>query len=363
MMNTRLTALDFFRGATIAGMIVVNDPGTWKHVYAPLKHASWHGVTPTDLVFPFFLFIVGVSIALSYSKQIAAGRNRGDMTRKILKRSLVIFLLGIFLTLFPKFEFHRLRIVGVLPRIALVFLACSLLFVYLKPRKIYWIGVALLIFYWLVLMYVPLPGVGEVMLEPGQNMAAWIDSYITPGRLYRKTWDPEGLFSTLPAIASGISGIAVGMLWLQKNVAVANRLMWMFTLGVAYLFIGSVWGWFFPMNKHIWTSSYVLYSSGLATLGFAASIVLIDVLGITRGTKMFVVFGLNAITAFVLHGLLNRIMGIFVSSPSLSERFTESLISAGIEPELASLTWALLYLVVCYIPILVLYRKRIFIKV
>jgi len=362
-MKDRLIALDFFRGATIAGMIVVNDPGSWKHVYAPLRHAEWHGVTATDLVFPFFLFIVGVSIALSYSKQLSAGRNKSIMVRKVIKRSLIIFLLGMFLTLFPKFEFDRLRVVGVLPRIALVYLACSLLFIHLKPKKIYWIGTGLLIFYWLILMYIPLPGVGEVMLEPGQNMAAWIDQFITPGRMYRDTWDPEGLFSTLPAIASGISGIAVGMLWLQKHIPLAKRIMWVFTLGFIYFVVGNVWGWFFPMNKHIWTSSYVLHTSGLATMGLAASIVIIDVLGITRGTKMFVVFGLNAIAAYVLHGLLVRIAGIFIKEPSIGMRFTDVLIYSGFEPKFASLCWALLYLGICFIPIYALYRKKIFIKV
>ncbi len=362
-MKDRLTSLDFFRGATIAGMIVVNDPGSWKHVYAPLRHAEWHGVTPTDLVFPFFLFIVGVSIALSYTKQLTAGREKSAMTRKVLKRSTIIFLLGMFLALFPNFDFGALRIVGVLPRIALVFLACSLLFIHLKPKQIYWIGGGLLVFYWLVLMYVPLPGVGEVMLEPGQNMAAWIDQFITPGRMYRETWDPEGLFSTLPAIASGISGIAVGMLWLQKNIPVAKRLMWMFTLGFVYFVVGNIWGWFFPMNKHIWTSSYVLYTSGLATMGFAASIVIIDVLGVTRGTKMFVVFGLNAIAAYVLHGLLVRIAGIFIQKPSIGGRFTEAMMNFGLEPKFASLCWALLYLAICYVPIYLLYRNKIFIKV
>lgn len=363
-MKDRLTALDFFRGATIAGMIVVNDPGSWKHVYGPLKHAEWHGVTPTDLVFPFFLFIVGVSISFSYTKQIAAGKPLGSMARKVLKRSLIIFLLGMLLTLFPKFDFANLRLVGVLPRIALVFLACSMMFIYWKPRTILWTGGGLLIFYWLVMMYIPLPGAGEVMLEPGQNMAAWIDSYITPGRMYRTTWDPEGLFSTLPAIASGISGIAVGLIWLRKETDVSSRLMWIFTVGFLYFMIGSIWGWFFPMNKHIWTSSYVLYTSGLATMGFATSIVIIDVLKITTGTKMFVVFGLNAIAAYVLHGLLFKIARIFTGDgPTIGTQFTEMMMNIGLEPKLASLSWALLYLGICYIPIYILYKKKIFIKV
>lgn len=362
-MNERLKALDFFRGATIAGMIVVNDPGSWAHVYAPLRHAEWHGVTATDLVFPFFLFIVGVSIALSYTKQINQGRAKSEMARKALKRSAIIFLLGMLLTLFPRFDFANLRVVGVLPRIALVFMACSLMFIYWKPKRIFWMGGALLVFYWIVMMYVPLPGAGEVLLEPGRNMAAWIDGYITPGRMYRTTWDPEGLFSTLPAIASGISGIAIGLIWLRKELDVSKRLMWMFTLGFLYFLVGNVWGWFFPMNKHIWTSSYVLHTSGLATMGFAASIVIIDILNITRGTKMFVVFGLNAITAYVLHGLIFKVAKIFSGEPVLSVRFTNALIDVGIEPNLASLCWALLYLCICYVPIYALYRKRIFIKV
>ncbi|MBX2816417.1 MAG: DUF5009 domain-containing protein [Saprospiraceae bacterium] len=363
-MKDRLTSLDFFRGATIAGMIVVNDPGSWKHVYAPLKHAEWHGVTATDLVFPFFLFIVGVSIALSYTKQLALGREKGAMAKKAAKRAAIIFLLGMLLTLFPKFDFANLRLVGVLPRIALVFLACSLMFIYMSPKRMFWIGAGLLLFYWLVMMYIPLPGVGEVMLEPGQNMAAWIDGYITPGRMYRTTWDPEGLFSTLPAIASGLSGIAVGLIWLRKETDVSARIMWMFTLGFVYFFIGNIWGWFFPMNKHIWTSSYVLHTSGLAAMGFAASIVIIDVMKIKTGTKMFVVFGLNAIAAYVLHGLLFKVARIFTGEgPTVGAQFTELMMGAGLEPKLASLSWALLYLAICYVPIYALYRKGVFIKV
>ena len=243
----RLVSLDAFRGLTIAGMIIVNTPGSWGHVYSPLLHAYWHGITPTDLVFPFFLFIVGVSIALAYTKRIAADTPKKQMVRKVIRRSLIIFGLGIFLALFPKFDFANLRIPGVLQRIAIVFFVCALLFLNTGWKRQASIGLGLLIGYWLVMAIVPVPidevvrnaiETGEVLsasgmipvevpkvisgsfiaanYEPGINMEAWLDRQLIPGRIYQKTWDPEGLLSTLPSIATGISGMLVGTLLVSK---------------------------------------------------------------------------------------------------------------------------------------------------
>ena len=213
-MSQRLISLDFCRGFTIAAMIVVNDPGSWSYVFPALRHADWHGATPTDLVFPFFLFIVGVSIVLSLSKI----KNSNTSTYfKIIKRTLILFGIGIFLALFPDFDFSNVRIAGVLQRIALVYFFCS--FIYLNSNKSQqiWIGVFCVIIYWAFLKHVPFGDSIVGVLEPGNNFAAWIDRFITPGRMYQETWDPEGFFSTIPSIATRLSGMFCGHLILNKS--------------------------------------------------------------------------------------------------------------------------------------------------
>ncbi len=359
--SKRLISLDVFRGLTIAGMIIVNDPGSWSHVYDPLLHAEWHGATPTDLVFPFFLFIVGVSIALSYTKQINAGVPKKEMVRKIIRRSTLIFALGIFLSLFPKFNFAEIRIPGVLQRIALVFLAGSLIFINTDWKKQLKIGAGLLIGYWLLMCFVPTPGYGKVMLEPGQNLAAWLDNLVVPGRLWQGTWDPEGLLSTFPAIVNGIAGMLVGKLILS-DLEQDKKLIWLFSLGFLVYVSGCIWDWFFPINKHIWTSSYVLYTCGLATMTLAASIWFVDVKGFTRWIKPGLVFGANSITAYVLHGMLASVV-ILGAGGGIKGLFFNGLVDIGMAPKLASLLWALLYTLICYIPIWILYKKKIFIKI
>ena len=371
--SQRLLSLDVFRGLTIAGMIIVNDPGSWSHVYPPLLHAPWNGITPTDMVFPFFVFIVGVSITLAYTKRLAQGADRKKIIGKILRRSAIIFALGLFLALFPKFNFAQIRIPGVLQRIALVFLTCSLLFINTNWKTQAKVGASLLVGYWLAMCFIPTPGLGQVMLEPGKNLAAWLDHLLIPGRLYQKTWDPEGLLSTLPAIGTGITGMLVGHLLVSKK-SEDQKLIWLFSLGFLAFIVGSIWNWFFPINKNLWTSSYVLYTSGLATLTLAASIWFVDRQGYTKWTKVGVIFGANAITAYVLHGILNRflffpsaspeaVQGLFYQGIYLRTLLFEGLVNAGMAPKLASLCWALFYTLLCFIPVWILYRRKIFIKI
>lgn len=360
----RLLSLDVFRGFTIAAMILVNDPGSWEHVYAPLLHAEWNGVTPTDLIFPFFLFIVGVSIAFAYAKRLQLGSDKGAMVRKILRRSATIFLLGIFLNLFPDFNFAEVRIPGVLQRIALVFLACALLFLYTGWRAQARIGAALLIAYWLMMTLIPTPGYGEVMLEPGKNLAAWIDSILIPGAMWQGTWDPEGILSTLPSIATGISGMLAGHLLLSR-LDQSRKLIWLFALGFLSYVLGCVWDWVFPINKNLWTSSYVLYSSGLAALTLATMLWFVDALGYRQWTYPGKVFGTNAIAAYVLHGMLIYLFFIPMGAggPSINSWFFQGLTGLGLAPRFVSLLWALIYVGICFIPIWILYQRRIFIKI
>ena len=357
----RLLSLDFFRGLTIAAMIIVNDPGSWSHVYAPLRHAEWNGATPTDLVFPFFLFIVGVSISLSLSKRKNDGLN---LYTKIFKRSVIIFLLGIFLALFPKFDFENLRVVGVLQRIAIVYFICALIFLNASFKSQLKIGIGLLVFYWVTMMFVPFNGSLAGVLEPGNNLAAWIDSFIVPGRMYQGNWDPEGFYSTIPAIASGISGMLCGTIILNKTNSLKDKIISLFFWGSIVLIVGYFWDYIFPINKHIWTSSYVLFSSGLGMMILAMSIWIIDEKKHTSNIKFGLVFGSNAIVAYVLHGIVWRLFQVpIIDGFGLQKLWMDIGINLGLPAKFVSLDWAVFYTVVIYFIVYQLYKKKIFIKI
>lgn len=358
----RLISLDAFRGLTIAAMIMVNFPGSWSHVYPPLLHKPWHGITPTDLIFPFFIFIVGVSIVLAYSKRIDAGFPKKNLYKKIASRSLKIFAVGIFLSLYPAFDFEHLRVAGVLQRIALVFAACALLYLNSGWKTQAWTVVVLLAGYWLAMTLIPTPGAGQPMLEPGMNLAAWIDRQLLPGRMWQETWDPEGLFSTLPAIASGITGMLAGRL-IAGNKNWDRTVIWLFVLGFFACILGEMWGWIFPLNKPLWTSSYVLFTSGLAAMTLAAFMFFVDMMGYSRWTKFGVVFGANAISAYVLAGIIYPLFyRIPVGGASINNHFVGLFLNAGYDPKLASLLFAISYVMVIFVPVYILYRKKIFIK-
>ena len=358
----RLLSLDFFRGITIAGMIIVNDPGSWSYVYAPLRHAEWNGATPTDLVFPFFLFIVGVSITLSlgnFKEKITT-----SIYLKIIKRTIIIFALGVLLALFPDFDFSNLRVVGVLQRIALVYLICSIIFLHSNYKSQLILGSCLLIVYWIIMMYIPFNGNPAGTLEPGLNFAAWIDSFIVPGRMYQGTWDPEGLFSTIPSVATGISGMICGNI-IKNNVSSnLEKIIKIFFWGSIILIISHFWDYIFPINKHIWTSSYVLYSSGLAMIILAISMWVIDEKKYTSNIKFGLVFGSNAITAYVLHGIVWRLFQFpVIGGVGFQKFWMNTGIKIGLPAEFVSLDWALFYTIVIYIIIYQLYKRKIFIKI
>tara|TARA_B100001559_G_scaffold80575_1_gene66988 strand:- start:5034 stop:6104 length:1071 start_codon:yes stop_codon:yes gene_type:complete len=354
----RLLSLDFFRGITIIAMIIVNSPGSWSYVYNPLRHAEWHGATPTDLIFPFFLFIVGVSISLSFVK-IKNNFNK-IIYLKIIRRSVIIFALGIFLSLFPDFDFYNLRFVGVLQRIALVYLICSILYLNFNLVFLVITSFLILIFYWILMMFVPFGGFDAGTIEPGINFAAWVDSFIVPGRLYMTTWDPEGFFSTIPAIVTCISGIITGEI-IKYN---SNKIINLILLGFLLLIIGLVWDIFFPINKHIWTSSYVMFSSGIAMVILAISIFIIDYKSYDFELKFSIAFGSNAITAYVLHGVLWKLFQIkLIDNMGIQELWMDIGIKFGLYTKLTSLTWAIFYTLFIYIIIYQLYKRKIFLKV
>jgi len=373
----RLLSLDVFRGLTVAAMILVNNPGSWTHIYAPLKHAEWHGCTPTDLIFPFFLFIVGVSI--SY----ALGSKKGYMSHSklimtALKRALILFGLGLFLNLFPKVftepleAFQTVRIPGVLQRIAVVFFITALIFIKTNPKTQLRLLIGILIAYWAMMTLIPVPGVGYANLEKETNLGAWLDrTLLTEAHLWRsaKTWDPEGILSTLPAIATGLFGVLIGNWLKRKDREESVKISWMFSIGILAVILGLIWDLCFPINKALWTSSFVLYAGGLATIGLALCYWMIDVQGYKKGTKPFVVYGVNAITVFFLSGLIPRILTMIkISLPDGStvnsrEWMYETFFSPYFSPINASLVGAVTFILIWLGILWMMYNKKIIIKV
>jgi predicted acyltransferase len=364
-MSKRLVSLDVLRGLTIAGMILVNDPGSWEYVYAPLLHAEWHGCTPTDLVFPFFLFMVGVAISIALGKRIATGADTKALAFKIIKRSAIIFLIGLLLSGFPSYDLSSIRIPGVLQRIALVYLFCSLIFI-----NTTWIGqlrwaVSLLVVYWFLMNFIPVPGVGAPNLDPTTNLGAWLDNLLLHGHLWSQTkvWDPEGILGTIPAISTGLSGILVGHL-LKSNLTEERKVIWLFIAGAISIVLALLWDLSFPINKPLWTSSYVLYTSGIAMQCLAVCYWFIDVLEYKKWTTPWVAFGVNALSAYVLSGLLARLLGIIkIGDQSLKGWIFDHFFISWMDPYTASLAFAIVFVLCLFIPSWLLYKRGIIIKV
>ncbi len=380
----RLRSLDAFRGLTVAAMILVNNPGDWEHIYPPLRHAPWNGWTPTDLIFPFFLFIVGVSITFAVKRPGLAGYSRsGDQIEapgavgKIIRRGLMLFALGLFLNLFPRFDFSNVRIMGVLQRIGLVYIACALIYRQTTPRQQSTLIALILLSYYLMMTVIPVPGIGYANLEPETNLAAWLDyTLLTPAHVYRaaRVWDPEGLLSTFPAVATGLLGLLAGH-WLQAKsygsaVRESQKALFLFLAGIALVFLGTLLNPLFPINKALWTSTYVLLAGGLAMCGLAIFYYLIDVRKGFNWNGVLVAFGVNAITVFFLSGLIPRIMNlILLPNPAggtwgLKEYLYKGFIAPHFaDPKLASLVGALTFVAIWMGILWLMYKRRVIIKV
>ncbi|HWK89369.1 MAG TPA: heparan-alpha-glucosaminide N-acetyltransferase domain-containing protein, partial [Longimicrobium sp.] len=308
----RLVSLDVFRGLTVAAMLLVNNPGSWSHVYDPLEHAEWHGWTPTDLIFPFFLFIVGVSMAYSLLPRLERGGRPGPLFAKAAKRAGILVLLGLLLAAFPYYDLDlaHLRFPGVLQRIELAFLLASAVVLFTRPRAQAAIAAALLLGYWAAMRLVPVPGYGAGDLSKDGSLAAYVDrAVLGTSHLWAsaKTWDPEGLLSTLPAVATVLLGVFAGR-WLGAPRPASERLVGLFLAGNAALVAGLVWDAAFPINKNLWTSSYVLFTAGMALHTLAVCYWLVDVRGRRRWAMPFAWFGMNAIFAFFLSGVMGRLL-------------------------------------------------------
>ncbi|GAC1398302.1 MAG: DUF5009 domain-containing protein [Thermoanaerobaculia bacterium] len=393
--SERLIALDVFRGMTIAGMLLVNDPGSWSAIYPPLEHAQWHGWTPTDLIFPFFLFIVGVTTHLSLGRRQALGADRRALVQKIIRRGLLIVLFGLLLNAFPFFWWGKianvpdptfgqrvayrvahLRYAGVLQRIGIAYLCTALLTLYLSRRQIIVTIVAILIGYWMIMTLIPVPGTGTIgyftLDQPSNTLAAWTDrailgeNHIWSGS---KTFDPEGPLSTLPAIATALLGVLAGEWIAEKRRPLIERVVNLFGFGALGLTLGRFWGALLPINKSLWTSSYVVFTAGFACVFLATCLWLIDLRGVRGWTKPFVVYGVNPMVAFVGSGLMARLFGSLIKvnvggqPTSLLAASYQILYEPFFEPRFASLLWALSFVLLWLGILSIFYRRGWMLKV
>lgn len=423
MTKERLISLDVFRGFTILLMTIVNNPGSWAAIYPPLAHAEWHGCTPTDLVFPFFIFIMGSAIPFAMpTKQF-------DYTvfNKIIVRSLRIFCLGLFLNYFSKIEllglegisllllrliitfavayallgnfslkvktylvfgifaillilaygqieaFQEVRIPGVLQRIGIVYFFISLLYLKTNLKTQLLVAASILLGYWIVMAFVPVPGFGAANFEKGTNLAAWLDNLVLKGHLWSvsKTWDPEGILSTLPAVATGILGMFIGQI-LNLKIQQTEILKKIAAVGFALLIAGLLWSLLFPLNKSLWTSSYVLYTAGIATLCLTVLYFLIDIENYKKWTKLFLIWGVNPMIVFFFSGIIPRVLSsITIQNPKIASEqinlqsyfYKFYIVPVFSNPMNASLTFAVLYAIFWSLILWVFYKNKLIFKV
>ncbi len=369
----RLISLDVFRGLTVAAMILVNNPGDWGHIYPPLEHAEWNGCTPTDLIFPFFLFIVGVSLVYALDGAKRAGGPQGAVLGRVLRRAAVLFGLGLLLSLYPRFDFSMVRIMGVLQRIALVFLGCSAIYLKTSRRTQLGLLVVVLVGYAVLMQLVPVPGFGPANLEPTTNLGAWLDRLVFgEAHLWKvsKTWDPEGLLGTLPALGTGLLGGLTAQ-WLRRpDREPAAKVAGLFVAGGAVVMLGLIWHAWFPINKALWSSSYVLYTGGLAMMGLAALYWICDVQGHRHWAGPALAYGVNAILVFCLSALLSRTFGLFTLMGPAGKALglKEWLYEWGIapyftDPRTASLVGALVLIGIWWGILSWMHRKGVVLKV
>lgn len=373
--QTRLISLDVLRGITIAFMILVNNNGDERFAYWPLKHALWNGWTPTDLVFPTFLFVAGVSLVFSFESRLAKGASRGSLLLHALRRSIILFALGLVVNGFPFFHLLTLRIYGVLQRFAVCLFIASAIYLYTKSKSkvatLVTVLVVALIGYWIIMRWIPVPGYGLPtrdipLLDKDANWVAYLDRHIFPGRLYEGTRDPEGLLSNLPALGTALLGMLTAI-WLRAKKSTQTKFIGILVAAIAGLLLGKIWGHWFPINKKLWTSSYVLFAAGWSLLGLSICYWLIEIKKWSRGwTFPWVVFGSNAIAAYVFSELLPSLLGdVHVGSKhhSLGQVIYEHAFGLVPDKAFGSLLYSLCYVAVCFIPVLILYRKKIFIKI
>jgi len=391
----RLLSLDVFRGLTIAGMLLVNNPGTWSAIFPPLEHAEWNGWTPTDLIFPFFLFIVGITTHLSLSARRARGDDDSALVKQILRRGIIIYLLGFAMAMFPFYQWgtiaalpnatpwdrilyriEHVRILGVLPRIGIVYIFAGLLTLKTTLKQQVIIIAALLFGYWFAMTLIPVPGeneIGALLLHTkDRNLAAWLDRAILGTNhtwVGSVTFDPEGPMSTLPAIATAMLGVIAGRWIALRDKALLERITGLFAAGSIGMVVGLMWNWSFPINKNLWTSSYVVFTAGMACIAIATIMWIVDYCNVKWWTKPFVVFGVNPIVAFVGSGVMARLIYTLWhvnyngASVSIQNAIYQMVFASWLPPRVASLGFALIFVLMWYGILLVLYKRKIILKV
>jgi predicted acyltransferase len=391
----RLLSLDVFRGITIAGMLLVNDPGTWSAIFPPLEHAEWKGWTPTDLIFPFFLFIVGITTHLSLSARRARGDDDSALVKQILRRGIIIYLLGFAMAMFPfyqwgtipslpnanawdriVFRIEHVRILGVLPRIAIVYMIAGLVTLKTTLKQQIVIIATLLFGYWFAMTLIPVPGenaIGAALLNThDRNLAAYLDRLILGTNhtwIGSVTFDPEGPMSTIPAIGTAMLGVIAGRWIALKEKPLLERISGLFAVGAIGMMVGLMWNWSFPINKNLWTSSYVIFTAGMACLALATIMWIVDYCNVKWWTKPFVVYGVNPIVAFVGSGVMARLIYTLwhVSyngrSTAVQDAVYQAVFLPWLPPRVASLAFAITFVLLWYGILLVLYRRKIILKV
>jgi predicted acyltransferase len=360
----RLLSLDVFRGATMALMVLVNNGGG-PGSYPQLEHSEWDGWTLTDTVFPSFLWIVGVAIALSLSKRLSAGVSRSTIARQTFRRAAILYCLGLLIYLYPVFDFSTMRVLGVLQRIAICYLAGSLIYLSTSVRgQMLWLG-GLLTTYWILMKLVPVPGYGAGHLDVQRNFAHYIDQIVLGKHNYSstKTWDPEGIVSTLPAIATVLFGILAGRI-LQWRREIAARSSWLFVIGGLLVLSALICNEWLPINKKLWSVSFCLLMAGLDFAVFAGTLWVIDGEGHRRFTKPFSIIGMNAIAIYMVSELLaSTLVMIRVGGGSFQQWIYRTAFLSWVAPANASLLYAVSFVLLMFAVAYGMYRKRWFLKV
>ena len=370
--SERLISVDILRGLTIIFMIIVNDPGSWSHVYAPLLHAEWNGITPTDYIFPTFLFIVGVSIVLSLSKKKDGGLAKNILLKKIIWRSIKIYLVGLFLWLWPDFDFENIRWAGVLQRISFVYLFCALIFLYLNLRSQIIFLFLILVFYTIIMCFIPVPGIGYPDLSvPEKNWAHYIDTLLLPGVMWEDTWDPEGILTTLPSIGTGILGLIGGYILTSKSDLI-KKMLHLSLFGFVLFILGDISQYVFPLNKNLWSTSFTLLVGGISSLSLCFCLYICDYLNLGERFKFAQSFGVNSIFSYMMAGMLtflfydNKIVifqnTLFDWGIGLNQLFINVFSEIGLPLKLLSFLFAVFYVIIVWIPTSYLFKRKIFIK-
>lgn len=372
--SPRLVSLDVVRGLTVAFMILVNNNGSERLAYWPLKHADWNGWTPTDLVFPTFLLLVGIAIVFSTASRMARGETTNVLLLHTIRRAAILFCLGILIHGFPHYPLVTLRIYGVLQRIAVCYLVASVL--YLWDRRVVTlvsVSAACLLGYWILMRWVPVPGFGMPgrdipFLDKDLNWVSVVDRRLFPGRLLEDTRDPLGLISTIPAVATCLLGVLTG-LWLRTQKGMTAKVSGLLAGAAAGLALGGFWGIWFPINKRLWTSSYVLFAAGWTLLVLATCYFVVEIRKHGGGwTYPWKVFGSNAIFTYAFAELLSTVLEVIPIGPNgqavtLKDWVYARIFSPIVSPAFGSLLYSLCYVLVCFLPAVLLFRKRIFLKI